>query len=307
MGANDVAGACCSPSAPIRSPRGSILNEQQSLRATRAASSAGSPAWIALDAAEYERGSADPSIDPADGVGEIRRCRVEAFVLSATAVRNDEFAAFVEATGYVTDAERIGWAFVFGGNLPDEFEPTAGVAHAPWWRQVFGTTWRCPHGPQSDLAERGNHPVVQVSWADAQAYSAWIGARLPTEIEWEYTARGGLCGARFPWGDELEPDGEHRMNVWQGTFPSNNTAADGWYATCPVNAFPPNGLGFYNMTGNVWEWCEDRFDPILDTHRVLRGGSYLCHESYCDRYRVTGRSGSTPGSASDNTGFRCAR
>ena len=155
----------------------------------------------------------------------------------------------------------------------------------------------------------------------AQAFCAWSGTRLPTEAEWEYAAAGGLQSAVFPWGDELEPDGEHRMNVFQGKFPAENTAADGWVGTAPVDTFAPNGYGLYNMTGNVWEWCADWFDPGYygrsprrnppgpdrGTHRVMRGGSYLCHRSYCYRYRVAARSANTPDSATGNLGFRCAR
>jgi formylglycine-generating enzyme required for sulfatase activity len=152
--------------------------------------------------------------------------------------------------------------------------------------------------------------VLHVSWNDVQAYCAWAGKRLPTEAEWEYAARGGLEGKLFPWGDELEPGGEHLMNVWQGAFPAENTGADGFYGTCPVDEFPPNGFGLHNMTGNVWEWCSDWFRSDLHpgaTNRVTRGGSYLCHHSYCERYRVAARNSLTPDSTTGNTGFRCVR
>ena len=169
---------------------------------------------------------------------------------------NAEFARFVAATGHRTDAERFGWSFVFAGLLPDDFPPTRGVAAAPWWREVHGADWAHP-GARTPNRRRADHPVVHVSRADAEAYAAWCGARLPTEAEWEYAARGGLVGPAFPWGDELEPGGEHRMNVWQGTFPTEDTGADGWRGTCPVDAFPANGFGLHNMTGNVWEWSAD--------------------------------------------------
>jgi formylglycine-generating enzyme len=258
---------------------------------------------------------------PADGEGPVRPIELTPFLIEATAVSNERFATFVAATGYLTEAERFGWAFVFAGLLPDDFPPTRGVVQAPWWRQVEGADWRHPEGPHSTITDRLDHPVVQVSWHDAQTYAAWAGRRLPTEAEWEYAARGGLVQQRYPWGDDLTPDGEHRMNVWQGTFPPRNTLDDGYYGTAPVDTFPPNGYGLYNLTGNVWEWCQDWFDPTFHrhgprknpkgpprgSHRVMRGGSYLCHASYCYRYRVAARGANTPDSATGNLGFRCAR
>ncbi|WP_107402106.1 formylglycine-generating enzyme family protein [Streptomyces oceani] len=242
---------------------------------------------------------------PADGEGPVRERHVAPFALAATAVTNAEFAGFVAATGHRTDAEEFDWSFVFEGFLPPDAPPARAAVQAPWWRQVFGADWRRPEGPGSDVAGRGDHPVVHVSYADALAYCDWAGARLPGEAEWEYAARGGLTGQPFPWGSEREPEGRFRMNVWRGSFPDENTAADGYAGTCPVDAFPPNGYGLFNMTGNVWEWCADRFGP--SETRVLRGGSYLCHASYCLRYRTSARMGNTPDSSSGNTGFRVAR
>jgi formylglycine-generating enzyme len=251
---------------------------------------------VLLEGGELLMGDVGPWAYPGDGEGPVRRVQVDAFGIDPHAVSNAEFAAFVERTGHVSEAERFGWSFVFAGLLPDEFPPTRGVARAPWWRQVEGADWRRPEGPQSSLDGRMDHPVVHVSWIDARAYCEWMGGRLPTEAEWEYAARGGLVGKPFPWGNELEPGGEHRMNVWQGEFPTENTCADGFYGTCPVDAFAPNGYGLHNMTGNVWEWCENRF---------TRGGSYLCHASYCRRYRVSARNSMEPQSTTGNTGFRC--
>lgn len=243
---------------------------------------------------------------PGDGEGPARTVHVAAFGIAAHAVSNDDFAAFVDVTGYLTTAEREGWSFVFAGLLPDDFPPTRSVVEAQWWRQVHGATWRRPEGPHSDLAGRGDHPVVHVSWLDAREYCRWAGGRLPSETEWEYAARGGLERARYPWGDELTPGGEHLMNVFQGRFPGHDTAEDGYAGTAPVHAFPPNGYGLHNTTGNVWEWCADRFGPSRPGQRNMRGGSYLCHESYCWRYRCAARSANTPDSSAGNIGFRMA-
>jgi formylglycine-generating enzyme len=276
---------------------------------------------IALDGGEFLMGSTDRFAYPDDGEGPLRRVRLDPFEVGPHAVSNADFARFVRDTGHVSEAERFGWSFVFAGLLPDNFPPTRGVAAAPWWRQVEGAHWRRPEGPHSDLEGRLDHPVVHVSWNDAVAYCDWAGARLPTEAEWEYAARGGLEAQVFPWGDELEPGGEHRMNVWQGTFPRHNTCADGFLGTCPVDAFPPNGHGLFNVTGNVWEWCADWFSrdfhtrdkrtnpkgPVRGKNRSTRGGSYLCHESYCRRYRVAARNSMEPDSTTGNTGFRCVR
>ena len=275
---------------------------------------------IALPGGRFLMGTDDPVRYAADGEGPVREVSLRPFWIDATAVSNAQFAAFVEATGYVTDAEREGWSFVFAGLLPDDFDETAAVASAPWWRQVFGAHWQRPEGTHSGIEDRADHPVVHVSHNDALAYCAWAGKRLPTEAEWEYAARGGLEQKRYPWGDDLTPEGEQRCNIWHGTFPSHNTLDDGYYGTAPVDACAPNGFGLYNMTGNAWEWCADWFSrdfssgrledprgPSLGSMRVIRGGSYLCHESYCYRYRVSARSGNTPDSTTGNTGFRCVR
>ncbi len=254
---------------------------------------------------------------PQDGE-DAREVELSPFLIDCCALTNERFSEFVDSTGFRTEAESFGWTFVFGGLLPDDFPPTRGVAAAPWWRQVEGAEWRHPEGPQSDLEGRLDHPVVHLTWNDAQAYCTWARVRLPTEAEWEVAARGGLEGRVFPWGDELEPGGEHRMNVWQGRFPVENTAADGYVGTCPADAFPANGHGLHNTTGNVWEWVFDDFSlpaeirrshphgPLDGDARVQKGGSYLCHHSYCLRYRVAARQANTPDSSAGNVGFRCA-
>jgi sulfatase modifying factor 1 len=292
---------CCG--ATSRGGDGALAREGRSPVAT--ASSSPVPPLPALPGGEFRMGSTEQRYR-ADGEGPPRIVHVAAFRIAAHAVRNDDFAAFVSATGYLTTAEREGWSFVFGGLLPDGFPPTRAVAAAPWWRQVPGACWRRPEGATSDVAGREDHPVVHVSWLDAREYCGWAGGRLPTEAEWEYAARGGLDGARYPWGDELTPGGVHRMNVFQGRFPEHDTAADGHLGTVPVDAFPANGYGLHNVTGNVWEWCADRFGPGRPGERNMRGGSYLCHESYCWRYRCAARSANTPDSSAGNIGFRMA-
>ncbi|MDR7255167.1 formylglycine-generating enzyme required for sulfatase activity [Nocardioides sp. BE266] len=277
-------------------------------------------ALVDVPGGSFTMGTSDPRGYVEDGEGPEHEVSLPAYSIGVHTVTNDEFAAFVEETGHVSTAEQIGDSFVFAGLLPDDFPPTQGVAAAPWWRLVEGASWHRPEGPHSDLAGRGDHPVVQVSWYDAQAFCQWSGTRLPTEAEWERAARGGRAGSHFPWGEEREPGGEHRMNVWQGDFPRHDTGEDGWIGTCPVGSYPPNGFGLHEMTGNVWEWCADWFDPRwyavspreaptgppAGGARVMRGGSYLCHDSYCWRYRVDARSSNTPDSTTGNLGFRVA-
>jgi sulfatase modifying factor 1 len=293
-------------------------------RATQAVHRAAEPAaeldLISITGGSTAMGNAGADGYAEDGEGPAHEVRLSPFRLGRGAVTNALFARFVADTGYVTEAERFGWSFVFAGLLPDDFPMTRAVVDAPWWRQVFGADWRRPEGPQSSIDGREDHPVVHVSWADASAFCDWSGTRLPTEAEWEHAARGGREQAHYPWGNEREPDGEHRMNVFQGRFPAENTVADGYEGTAPADAFPPNGYGLHNTTGNVWEWCADWFDPGYyrssppvdpagpesGTHRVMRGGSYLCHESYCFRYRVDARSGNTPDASAGNIGFRVA-
>jgi formylglycine-generating enzyme len=279
---------------------------------------------VRVPGGEFRMGGADADSFPDDGEGPVRTVRLSPYLMDPTTVTNRQFATFVKDTGYVTDAERYGWSFVFHLFVPSRRYVLDGtVPDAPWWLAVEGATWRAPEGPGSSIAARQQHPVVHVSWRDAVAYTTWAGKRLPTEAEWENAARGGLDGARYPWGDELTPRGRWRCNIWQGDFPAVDSGEDGHVGTAPVRSYPPNGYGLFEVSGNVWEWTADwwsvtwhaddrpatRTDPTgppTGTSRVVRGGSYLCHHSYCNRYRVAARTHNTPDSSAGNTGFRCA-
>ncbi|MFE4976628.1 formylglycine-generating enzyme family protein [Kitasatospora sp. NPDC056651] len=278
-------------------------------------------AMVLLPGGEFLMGTDDAEGFPGDGEGPVRPVRLDPFRIDSRAVTNDRFAAFVADTGYRTDAERIGWSYVFASFLPAALRRGAPrPERTPWWCGVRGAAWNRPEGPGSEVGERGDHPVVHMSWNDAAAYASWAGKRLPTEAEWEYAARGGLEQVRYPWGDELDPAGEHRCNIWRGTFPARNTAADGFRGTAPVDAFEPNGFGLYNVSGNVWEWCADWWTtdhpaerplvnpagPAGGTDKVIRGGSHMCHKSYCNRYRVAARTANSPDSSSGHAGFRLA-
>lgn len=275
--------------------------------------------------------------------GPVHEARVEPFAIGRYAVTNAEFSAFVDATGYLTVAERTLDPADFAGVELESldpgslvFTPTAGPVDLRDWRQWWvwlpGASWRHPRGPDSDLEGLAEHPVVQVAYADVVAYAEWAGARLPTEVEWEFAARGGLDGATFAWGDE--PNDGTRANSWQGRFPYQNTGARGFVYTAPVGSFPPNGYGLHEMTGNTWEWTStpwssrhsveehcapghhDRHGRVglhvdesagLPQQRVLKGGSHLCAPEYCLRYRPAARSAQTDDSATTHIGFRLAR
>ena len=231
---------------------------------------------------------------------------VNSFWMDEHEVTVAEFATFVAASGYQTDAERFGWSGVF--------EIRTGE-----WGKVDHVDWRHPDGPTSQPSP--DEPVCQVSWRDAEAYARWAGKRLPTEAEWEYAARGGLAGKRYAWGDELRPNGKPVANWWQGHFPEKDTGEDGFTNRAPVKSFPPNGYGLYDTAGNVWEWCADWYTddyysrsardnpagPASSNERVIRGGSWMCAENFCTNYRVAARSHATPDSGLNNLGFRCAR
>ncbi|MEM6334390.1 MAG: formylglycine-generating enzyme family protein [Planctomycetota bacterium] len=284
---------------------------------------------------------------------------IDGFWIDRTEVTNAQFRAFVEATGYVTTAERaVDWEEMRKQVPPgtpkppaDALQPGSLVFNPPdrpvdlrvysqWWRWTNGASWRHPQGPGSSIEGKDDWPVVQVSWDDANAYAAWAGKRLPTEAEWERAARLGRDGDRFTWGDQLTPDNTHMANIWQGTFPHANTADDGFARIAPVKSFPPNAAGLYDMAGNVWEWTSDRFHP--DTYRkriaqknqpgadgsccvnptgpdtaadprnpyaqasyVQKGGSFLCHASYCESYRPSAKMAAPPDTGLMHLGFRC--
>ncbi|HEY1066367.1 MAG TPA: formylglycine-generating enzyme family protein [Pirellulales bacterium] len=315
-------------------------------RATRSLSAPPGMVWI--PGGEFTMGSdselAWPDERPA------HRVKVGAFWIDEAEVTNDQFAEFVAATGYVTTAEKpVDLAEILRQSPPGTpappaemlvpgslvFTPPTGPVDlnnfAQWWKWTPGANWRRPEGPGSDIKDRGRHPVVHVSWDDATAYAKWKGKRLPTEAEWEFAARGGLDGRPYVWGDAAPSDTAIFANLWQGKFPHENTAADGFARTAPVKSFPPNGFGVYDAAGNVWEWCSDwyrrdlyqqraqqgvidnpvgpdrPFDPArpLALERVQRGGSFLCSDQYCSRYRPSARHGGSVDTGMSHVGFRC--
>jgi formylglycine-generating enzyme len=282
------------------------------------------------------------------------RVRVAGFWMDQTDVTNAQFHKFVEATNYLTTAEKpVDAAEILRQSPPGTppppkenlvpgsmvFTPTSGPVkilgpevHRQWWKWVPGANWRHPEGPNSNIKGKDDHPVVHVSWDDAVAYAKWAGKRLPTEAEWEFAARGGLDNKPYVWGDDKPSDSTIHANLWQGKFPYENTAKDGYTRTSPVKTFAPNGYGLYDMAGNVWQWCSDwyqvdlyrqragegvivnptgpekSFDPrqLYSPLRVQKGGSFLCNDAYCTRYRPSARHGCTPDSGMSHMGFRCA-
>jgi sulfatase modifying factor 1 len=277
----------------------------------------------AIEAVEIPGGQADIGtpypLYKLDGEGAVRTVAVNTYRLGVSTVTTEQFSDFVAATGYVTDAELLGWSFVFHLQLQDADQYQA-VVGATWWKKVEGTSWKAPSGPAGPTSSPGD-PVVHVSWNDATRFAAWAGGRLPTEGEWEHAARGGLRGVVYPWGNEA-PDDKHYMpcNIWQGTFPDRNLGTDGFPGLAPARSFAPNGYGLFNMCGNCWEWTADRFkvrslaqgtkerniEALKMNMRLLKGGSYLCHASYCHRYRIAARIGNTPDASTGHMGFRIA-
>ncbi len=277
----------------------------------------------------------------------VRQVAVDPFWMDPCTVTNAQFAAFVAATGHVTVAERALNAADYPGAKPGLLVPGALVFHmtdgpvdtgfvSNWWSYVPGACWRHPEGPGSDLTGRDDYPVVQVAFEDAAAYAVWAGKELPTEAEWEFAARGGLDGAEFVWGDELNPGGRWMANTWQGPFPWRNFASHGHESTAPVGSYPPNGYGLFDMAGNVWQWTTDWFsakrpsesvksccgpevpfggtieasyDPaqpkVRIPRKVVKGGSFLCAPSYCRRYRPAARHAQMVDTGMSHIGFRC--
>jgi formylglycine-generating enzyme len=298
------------------------------------------PGMVWIPGGTFRRGSDNPKMREAQPQHEVT---VDGFWMDATAVTNQQFKEFVDTTQYVTIAERTPEAKDFPGAPKENLiagsvifsppkEPVPLDNHFRWWKYEKGASWRHPEGPESDLTGRERYPVVHIAWDDAVAYAKWAGKRLPTEAEFEFAARGGLEGKRFAWGDDLKPDDKWMANIWQGHFPDENTAEDGFVATAPVGSFPANGYGLYDMAGNVWEWCsdwyrhdtyaklaagkkpvrnpqgpKDSFDPSEPgvAKRVMRGGSYLCTDQYCTAYEVGARGMGAPDGGTNHVGFRC--
>jgi len=285
--------------------------------------------WMGCDACDM------PDAAPAHQVS------VDAFWMDKTPITNAQFEKFVKATGYKTVAERKPDAKDFPGAPADKLVPGCAVFTPPsheapldnayaWWQYVPGANWKNPEGPGSSISGREDHPVVHIAWEDADAYAKWAGKRLPTEAEFEFAARGGLDRKLYSWGDVLKPGGKWMANIYQGNFPSKNAAEDGYGATSPVTAFPPNNFGLYDMAGNVWQWCSDwyrpdyfeklaaqgvvknpkgpdsGFDPQEPgvPKRVQKSGSFLCSDQYCARYLVGSRGKGAVDSGASNVGFR---
>lgn len=302
---------CCSPATTVAGSSTLTIDSQRPDFTTSllsAASSAPLVDMVKIPSGPFSMGTNNALAYPADGEGPKRTVELDEFWIDQTAVTNEAFAEFVTLTGYVTEAERTGWSFVPSFLLaPQDKEHLVGTAaDTPWWVGVMNTDWRHPLGPSSSIRDLQSHPVVHISWDDANAFAQWSGKRLPTEAEWEKAARGGRENSLYAWGDELLVGGQHACNIWQGDFPVSNTAEDGYLGTAPVDSFEPNGYGLYNVCGNVWEWCQDSWnDSDFEESKVIKGGSFMCHDSYCNRYRLSARSSHQKSGFTAHIGFRC--
>eukprot|EP00658_Telonema_sp_P-2_P036260 TRINITY_DN26269_c0_g1_i2.p1 TRINITY_DN26269_c0_g1~~TRINITY_DN26269_c0_g1_i2.p1 ORF type:complete len:428 (-),score=78.06 TRINITY_DN26269_c0_g1_i2:377-1660(-) len=324
-GATDSHGECGCSAGTDRRAGPQHVGAASSEPAQHLPSNAQPSVLLKIPAGEFTMGTDNPGV-PGDGEEPARRVYVESFWIEETEVSNEQFARFVAATNFTTESETFGWSFAFEGHVSKEVSAatTQAAAAAPWWLPVQGATWRRPEGPDSHILNRMDHPVVHVSWNDAVAYCDWIGRRLPSEAEWERACRGGKEDRHFPWGNLLLPKNTHRANIWQGVFPTNNSAEDGFKGLAPVDAFgAQNAYGVKNMLGNAWEWVDDWWTvdhsvaaqsvqksptgPQAGEEKVKKGGSYMCHKSYCFRYRNAARSQNSADSASANLGLRCAK
>ena len=310
--------SCCAPQRP-ESLSGAIQQEFSTAELLSGTN------FVTIPAGEFVMGTDDPFY-PTDGEGPSRLIWLDEFKISKFTVTNSEFVEFVEATGYVTEAEIYGWSYVFNGFIDDvaASKKSTGVAtSAPWWLAIEGAYWFKPFGNSQTIETLLDHPVVHISHTDALEFCRWSGYKLPTEAQWEKASRGGLTGRLFPWGDELLEGEKHNTNIWQGEFPQLNTQDDGFFGTAPINSFNPNNYGLYNTVGNVWEWTNDfwsarwhipnteetRKNPTgpekVAGNRVLKGGSFMCHDSYCFRYRNSARTYNSPNTSTSHIGFRC--
>lgn len=309
---------CCSVSSGHRKVDNPEATQKQSegLKATFS-----KEGMVLIPGGNFLMGTEEDGSIPGDGEGPVRNLEVRPFYMDECTVTNGQFSKFIDETGYTTEAEVYGWSYVFHMfvSKTEATKVKQVVQNTPWWWVVEGAYWKSPEGRGSSISFRMDHPVIHISWNDALAYCQWSGKRLPTEAEWEFAARGGLNQKIYAWGDEFLPNGEHQCNIWQGEFPTENKAEDGFLGTAPVKSFNINNYGLYQVTGNVWEWCMDWFSVSEHLHgslinpmgpprgetKVMRGGSYLCHHSYCNRYRVSARTSNTPDSTTGNIGFRC--
>lgn len=305
--------SCCTPSSNMRTTRNSFNSSNKAKKSDNlnhlCREIPGGDAFLGTNSiVGYEVDFETPQ----------RQMTINSYLMDPYTVTNEKFKKFIDDTNYETDAEYYGWSFVFHLFLTDKEKQKVlqVVENTPWWYVVERASWKHPRGSDSSIEQIMNHPVVHVSWNDVNAYCDWAGTRLPTELEWEHAARGGSVDTQYPWGSKLLDDQDsYQCNIWQGKFPITNTKTDGYISTAPVDSYKANQYGLYNMVGNVWEWCENSFvnenKGVKELHddnlKVLKGGSYLCHDSYCNRYRVAARIGNTKDTSTGNIGFRVVK